>query len=133
MVRFGLRSTHPTAAVYGGLGFWGVGWGWVGVLPMGGIDALGDEAVDAGVLPVLGKLAESVFDGVVVDVIAMVGKVGFVANSVFPKSSLPQITFAASLWGSGEFCLCIDRAGTAPGDEGFNESPPRGIVGISRR
>jgi len=56
-----------------------------------------DVAVKAGVGPVGGALDEAVFDGVVVDVIDVVAVVGFIADQVFPISTLPDAAFAASL------------------------------------
>ncbi len=45
--------------------------------------------------PIGGAFYPSVFDRVVMDVIDVGGKIGIVADLVFPESSLPDTTFAA--------------------------------------
>ena len=47
-------------------------------------------AVDAAVRPIFGAFYIPMLYRVVVDVLHMVGKIGFVANAVFPKPPLPD-------------------------------------------
>jgi hypothetical protein len=47
-------------------------------------------AVDAAVRPIFGAFYISMLHGVVMDILHMVGKIGFVADTVFPKTPLPN-------------------------------------------
>jgi len=49
--------------------------------------------VETGIRPVSDILDPTMFDGVVVDVVEMVGIVGIVTNRVFPKAPLPEVVF----------------------------------------
>ena len=62
------------------------------------------------------------FDRVVMDVINMLAKVGFVANLMFPKSPLPDGLFALGLARDG--LLLLIRLRTPEAEPGFDAFPP---------
>ncbi len=50
----------------------------------------GVVAVDAAVWPIFGALHIPMLDWVVMDILHMVGKIGLIADTVFPKPALPN-------------------------------------------
>ena len=84
-------------------------------------------SVEAGVGPVGGALDESVFDGVVVDVVDVATKIVRVADQVFPITALPQAAFATRQAISG----AAFHRGQSAREAGLDPRPSDCIVGIA--
>ena len=79
--------------------------------------------------PIADIAAQSMFDGIEMDVVCATLQIRFVAHGVFVKTSLPNTAFVPPLFAGGQVLSTRETCG----EFGFNQPPTQGIIHIVGR
>ena len=79
--------------------------------------------------PIADIAAQSMFDGIEMDIVCATLQIRFVANGVFVKTPLPNTAFVPPLFAGGQ----VFGMRKMCGEFGFNQPPAQGIIRIVGR
>ena len=79
--------------------------------------------------PIADIAAQSMFDGIEMDIVCATLQIRFVANGVFVKTPLPNTAFVPPLFAGGQVFGMREMCG----EFGFNQPPVQGIIRIVGR
>jgi hypothetical protein len=79
------------------------------------------------------SLDQPVFDGIDIDVFDVAGKIGFIANTMFPIPPLPEGRFSMFNFGVGHPVGAVIKTGAGQRYRTFDQAPAQGKVRVTRR